>query len=159
MKAATVSELKKELSQRSEKEMIDICMRLARYKKDTKELLTYLLFESGDERAFAASAAGEIREEFAAINYASVYLAKKTIRRILRLVRKYISYSGNKETALELIICFCEELKKTDLIHKENKVLVNMYLKQVEAADKIRLSLHEDLQYDYEERIRQLELH
>lgn len=158
MKAATVSELKKELSQRSEKEMIDLCMRLARYKKDNKELLTYLLFESGNEQAFVVGAAEEIREEFATINYASVYLAKKTIRRILRLVRKYISYSGSKETALELTICFCEELKKTGLIHQENKVLVNMYLKQVEAADKIRLLLHEDLQYDYEERISNLSL-
>lgn len=159
MKAATVSELRKELSQRPEKEMIDICMRLARYKKDNKELLTYLLFESGDEQTFLSNAVHEVREEFAIINYSSVYLAKKTIRRILRLVRKYITYSDSKETALELIICFCEELKKTKLIRVENKVLVNMYIKQVEAANKLRLSLHEDLQFDYEDRIRQLDLH
>lgn len=158
MKAATISELKKELAERSGKELIDICLRLARSKKENKELLTYLLFESGDERAFVANAIAEIKEEFLMVNQNSAYLAKKSIRRILKLTRKYISYSDNKETALELLLHFCEETRSSGWLTRDNKVLINLYIKQVTAARKILLSLHEDLQFDYEERFRQLEL-
>ena len=46
MKAATVAQLKKELQFKSQEEIMELCLRLARFKKENKELLTYLLFES-----------------------------------------------------------------------------------------------------------------
>jgi len=39
MKAASISELKQELQNISAKEITDICLRLARFKKENKELL------------------------------------------------------------------------------------------------------------------------
>ena len=47
MKAATLNELRKELQALSSKELVEICLRLAKYKKESKELLTYLIFEAG----------------------------------------------------------------------------------------------------------------
>ena len=52
MKTASISELKQELQYRSEKEIMELCLRLARFKKENKELLTYLLFEAQDEEAY-----------------------------------------------------------------------------------------------------------
>ena len=52
MKAATISEIKHELTQTNPSILIDLCLKLAKFKKDNKELLTYLLFEAHDEVAF-----------------------------------------------------------------------------------------------------------
>ena len=49
MKAATVSQLKKELQHRNPDELLQLCLRLARFKLENKELLTYLLFEADNE--------------------------------------------------------------------------------------------------------------
>ena len=43
MKAVSVKELSQELLNRSPKELRDLCLRLSRFKKENKELLTYLL--------------------------------------------------------------------------------------------------------------------
>ena len=49
MKAATVVQLKKELETLDPEHLKTLCLRLARFKLENKELLTYLLFESEDE--------------------------------------------------------------------------------------------------------------
>ena len=48
MKASSLNELKKELEYRDKKELLSFCMRLAKFKKENKELLTFLLFEKDD---------------------------------------------------------------------------------------------------------------
>ena len=50
MKAFSLNELKNELSTLSPAKVLALCMRLAKYKKDNKELLTYLLFHAHDEK-------------------------------------------------------------------------------------------------------------
>ena len=52
MKAASLADIKRELKGRSPEEVLAICLRLGRFKKDNKELLTYLLFEAGDEAGY-----------------------------------------------------------------------------------------------------------
>ena len=49
MKANTISEIKKELKFYSKEELFAIIHRLSRFKKENKELLTYLLFEANNE--------------------------------------------------------------------------------------------------------------
>lgn len=156
MKTATVTELKKELSRRSQEELTNLCLKLARYKKENKELLTYLLFEAGNEEQYIASVKNQIEEEFKSINKTNLYLAKKTIRRVLRLTKKYIKYSGKKETAVELLIFYCQKLQETKLPIKDSKVLLNLYQKQIDAIRKSVSGLHEDLQFDYEHQISSL---
>ena len=55
MKAASLSELKKELSSRPPQELLELCLRLTKFKKENKELLTYLLYEASNEPAFVKS--------------------------------------------------------------------------------------------------------
>ena len=55
MKAVTVKELKTELIDRSHSELMELCLRLSRFKKENKELLTYLLFESSNEHGYINS--------------------------------------------------------------------------------------------------------
>ena len=49
MKAASLQEIKEELNQLDPIKVRDLCLRLGRFKKENKELLTYLLFESFNE--------------------------------------------------------------------------------------------------------------
>jgi hypothetical protein len=148
MKTSTVQEIKQELKHLSPAELIELLQRLARFKKENKELLTYLLFEAHDEASFIESAKLAMDEGFEGINTSQVYLAKKTIRKVLRLANKYIRFSGSKNVEAELLIHFCHLLKSTGIRMDNYPVLDNLYKTQHRKAEQAIDSLHEDLQYD-----------
>ena len=154
MKAATVRELKKELSHRSQEELMELCLRLSKFKKENKELLTYLLYEASNEDAYIKSVKIEMDQQFEDININSYFYIKKSIRKILRNVKKYIRYSKQKETEVELLLYFCYRLKNMSPPIKLNTTLENIFNRQILLIRKCVATLHEDLQYDYE-----LELH
>ena len=52
MKAASIREIKQVLENSTKTELSEVCLRLAKYKKENKELLTYLLFEADDEQNY-----------------------------------------------------------------------------------------------------------
>ncbi|PWL39642.1 hypothetical protein DKG77_02080 [Flagellimonas aquimarina] len=149
MKAATVVQLKKELQQRNPEELLSLCLRLARFKKENKELLTYLLFEAGHEDGYIETVKNEIDELFSDINTNSFFYIKKSVRKILRNLKKYIRYSGNKETEVELLLYFCQKLKEFRPSMNNNITLRNLYDRQLAFIAKKVDALHEDLQYDY----------
>jgi len=150
MKAATVRELKLELNNCSQQELVALCLRLSKFKKENKELLTYLLYEASNEDQYIAEVKEEITVAFGFINTSSYYYMKKSIRKILRIGKKYIRYSGKKETEVEILIHFCSELKNIRPSINNNKVLQGIYDRQIVYIKKSITSLHEDLQYDYE---------
>ena len=127
MKAATIRELKQELSVRSQGELLELCLRLSKFKKENKELLTYLLYESSNETAYIENVKREVDYEFEQINRKSYYFIKKSVRKILRNIKKYIRYSKKKETEAELLIYFCSELKKMSPSIDDNVTLQNIY--------------------------------
>ena len=71
-------------------------------------------------------------------------------------MKKYIQYSKKKETEVELLLCFCHELKKLSRFMNESTALTNIYLRQIEAIKKTIHSLHEDLQFDYQIELKKL---
>ena len=149
MKTASLKELKNELKNKSNDNMLELMLRLVKFKKDNKELLTYLLFESENEDTFISDVKKQIDDEFSNINTNSLYLAKKTIRKVLRTTNKHIKYSGIKQTEVELTIYFCKKIKDSEIPLQSSKALYNIYHRQI---DKLKVSiskLHEDLQYDY----------
>ena len=149
MKAVTVKEISQELLNLSPKELRDICLRLARFKKENKELLTYLLFESTDEAAYIESVKREIDQQFEQVNKKSYYFIKKGLRRILTNTRKFIRYSHNKKTETDLLIYYCLKLKNFTPSVQRNAALRNLFLRQIVTIKEKIGSLHEDLQYDY----------
>ncbi|MFC7358456.1 hypothetical protein ACFQO1_12215 [Jejudonia soesokkakensis] len=158
MKPATVAQLKKELKHRSTDELLQLTLRLARFKKENKELLTYLLFDSENEARFVATLKEEMSERFSEINTNTFYYIKKSVRKILRETKKYIRYSNSKETEVELLLYFCEELKNFSPSIKYNTTLVNLYERQLIFIQKKIDGLHEDLQYDYNLELKELPL-
>ncbi|MFY0714223.1 hypothetical protein J1D01_11130 [Seonamhaeicola sp. NFXS20] len=149
MKAVSQKEIKQELNTLSHKEIQTICLRLARFKKENKELLTYLLFESHNEAGYITSVKQYIDEEFNLINTDSYYYIRKSVRKILRNIKKFVRYSQNKETEVELLLYFCEKLKHFKPSISKSTQLQNMYNRQLQLAKKHITTFHEDLQYDY----------
>ena len=156
MKAATVQEIKQELSSLKQQELITICLRLARFKKENKELLTYILFEASDEQGYIKGIKSEIDEQMEAINKSHIYFAKKSIRKILRLVNKYSRYSASKQTEVELLIYFCQKLKGSGIPLNKNLALKKLYENQLAKVKKLMLTLHEDIQYDLNRELEEL---
>jgi len=156
MKAASLKELKTELSRQSSNDLQALMLRLIKYKKENKELLTYLLFESDNEDSYILEVKKQIDNEFSNINTNSLYFAKKTIRKVLRTTNKHIKYSGIKQTEVELLIYFCRKIKDSSIPLQSSKALYNIYHRQLNKV-KISISkLHEDLQYDYNNEIEEL---
>ena len=149
MKAVTIKEISQELFNLTPKELRDLCLRLSRFKKENKELLTYLLFESSDEASYVESVKKEIDQQFEKINKRSYYFIKKGLRRILFNTRKYIRYSHNKKTEIDLLIYYCSKMKEFSPSIQGNAALRNHYIRQIRTIREKLGSLHEDLQYDY----------
>lgn len=158
METASLSIIKKELKTLPPDVLQELVARLAKYKKENKELLNYLLFESLNEQAFIESVKEEMDEQFTHLNRTSLFLAKKTLRKVLRTTNKYVRFSGSKETEIELRLHFCEKMRGMGYRLKNNRVLLNMYQRQVQLIRNAWFKLHEDLQYDYEEAVEKLSL-
>ena len=157
MKSATVANIRKELKHKSNEELAELCLRLSRFKKENKELLTYLLFEADYEAGYIETIKTEIDEQFDQINTSSFFYIKKSVRKILRNTKKYTRYSLNKETEVELLLYFCQKLKAMTPSISRNTTLTNLYDRNIIAIKKKVKNLHEDLQFDYNLKLEDLE--
>jgi hypothetical protein len=119
-------------------------------------MLTYLLFESSDEHAYVKRVKSEIDAQFDQINVESAYYIKKSVRKILKNTRKYIRYSQEKETEVELLIYFCTKIREFPPPIRRITALKNLFDKLIGSIRKTMLSLHEDLQYDYGKEMEEL---
>ena len=149
MKAVSLKEIKQELNTLSINEIQELCLRLSRFKKENKELLSYLLFESHNEDGYMQSVKSYIDQQFELINTASYFYIRKSTRKILTNTKKYIKYTQNKETEVALLLYFCKKLKAFSPSIKYSIQLQNMYNRQLLLIKKLVTTLHEDLQYDF----------
>ena len=156
MRSSTIHELKQELVTLKATEVTTLCLRLARFKKENKELLTYLLFEAQDEQGYIKTVKQEIEELFGTINKSQLYFAKKTLRKIVRVINKHSRYSGHKQTDIELRIFFCQQLKASGIPIRKNALINNIFNSQLKKIHAALATLHEDLQHDYSREIGEL---
>lgn len=157
MKSATVHQLKQELQDLDHTELLQICLRLSKFKKENKELLTYLLFETSDENNYILEVNKHITDQFNDITQTNYYYVKKSVRKILRYAKKYIRYSQKKETEVEILMHFCKEMKFLQPPMAKNEVLKGIFERQLKTIHKTVNTLHEDLQYDYFKELLDLE--
>ena len=158
MKAATSNEIKQELQSSSAKRLMELCLRLARFKKENKELLTYLLFESHDEEAYIQSVKNDMDEQFAELTNVNLYLTKKSLRKILRNTNKFIRYTGSKIAETELLIHYCKNILSAKIPIHKSTALSNLYNQQIKKIIAAIALLHEDLQHDYLKEIELLKI-
>ncbi|MDB5284816.1 MAG: hypothetical protein JWO06_3891 [Bacteroidota bacterium] len=159
MKAATVNELKDEMKHLSASKLLELCTRLARFKKENKELLTYLLFEAHDEDGYIKSVKDDMDIQFSELAKGNnLYLLKKSIRKIVRSTNKFIRYTGSKTVEIQLLLHFCIQLKQSGIPIHKSTALTKLYEQQRKKIKTALPSLHEDLQHDYLKELESLQL-
>ena len=150
MKPVTIKKIKDELHYKSSQELIELCLVLSKFKKENKELLTYLMFDKEDEETYINKVKEYVTFLFEEINTKSFFYIRKSVRKILRITKKQIRYSKKKDTEVELLLHFCKELKELNPSISKSPRLQNIYNRQLLLIKKSISALHEDLQYDYQ---------
>ncbi len=150
MKAASLSDIKRELKQRNPEEILAICLRLGRFKKDNKELLTYLLFEAGDESSYIKLLKEDIDDMMDEINMSHLYYVKKGLQKIVRSLNKSLRYSGQKQTEVEVRLYFCQCTLSSGIAISRHTTINNLFHREIKRIEKALSSLHEDYQADYQ---------
>ena len=158
MKAASLSELKQELISLPPKTVLELCLRLAKFKKENKELLSFLLFEAHNEEAYVQDIKKEIDDSFWNLPRGSMYIIKKGLRKILRSISKYSKHTAKKESELEMLIHFCVNLNNSGIRFRNNKSLSNLYDQQLKKLNVLVQQVHEDLRFDYKKQLEKLEV-
>ncbi len=149
MRAASIKDIKTELEEQPQQTLLALCLRLAKFRKENKELLTYLLFEEGNESGYVESVKTEMNAAFLELNTKNLYIAKKNLRKILRSINRYAKYSGLKTTEVSLLIHFCNKVNESGLRIDRSTALAKLYAAQLKKIKTAIATLHEDLQYDY----------
>lgn len=157
MNSASISEIKKELQRLDADALHAICLRLAKYKKENKELLSYLLSDAHDEAGYIRSVKEEMDVMFLELDGRNLYIVKKMLRKILRMANRQIKYSGIPQTELELRIYFCEKVKEAGVPLTAGTVLYNLYQQQLKKITTVLAKLPEDYQVDYADAIEALQ--
>lgn len=152
MQAANIRELKKGLLKLDQGELLEAVLRLARFKKDNKELLTYLLFLSNDESSYVSLLCDDIDEQFSL----TPKTHRKTLRKMIRNMDKGLRYSGNKDTEIRVRLHFCRALRASKTPFREFPVMNNMYLGQLKKIDKAVATFHRDIQHDWKLQLEEL---
>lgn len=156
MKPEKLTDIKKELLTLDLKELVEICLRTAKYKKENKELLNYLLFYADDALQYAELIKSSLEPEFKTLqkhNYYSV----KTLRKILRAMNRHIKFTGSKQVEVEMALWFCRNFLQFADTTSSHKPLKALFFRQMERAFKSLPKLHEDLQFDYQQEFESLE--
>ncbi|MCX8471408.1 MAG: hypothetical protein ORN55_06465 [Chitinophagaceae bacterium] len=151
----SLSEIKKELTHLSAKELVEICLSLAKLKKENKAYLVYKLYNEHNLDGFINQVNAETTEMFNSAAFLYTHTAKKTLRKILKTITQNIRFAKDKKVEVELLMHFCKLFKSENLLHC-NTVLDNLYASQIKKIDKALSMLHEDFQYDYNREIEEL---
>ncbi|MDQ2753053.1 MAG: hypothetical protein M3R72_08525 [Bacteroidota bacterium] len=155
MKAATTQQIKEELKSLSQKEVIELCLRLIRFKKENKEMLSFVLFDSGDIQAYIETIKLEITDAMASLP-SSRYFIQKGLRKTLKDIAKYCRYMADKEAETQLRLHFCHTLKLYGMASHKHQSTMNLYKSQLDKIQSQIHQLHEDLQFDYQKSLNEL---
>ena len=149
MKISSIKTIKKELQLLPNEELVELLYKVSKYSKDNKELLHYYLFESDFEDNYIAKIKTEVDDLFSELDTRSWKTMKKSIQKIIRNLKKYIKFSKQPTTEIELLLHFCKRLSGYPRVLERNIVVYNIYKRQIVTLEKVCSTLHEDLQYDY----------
>lgn len=155
MDTASIKQLKDTLSTLGREELTGLLLRMVKFKKENKELLTFLLFEADDLDAYVYEISQEIKDEFENYLLKTAYYKRKGCRRILRILKKYIKYAADKEVEVRLLLAYVSMVAESKTFITD-RVIQKIAFRQLLLAEKSIVKLHEDLQYEYKLELEEL---
>jgi hypothetical protein len=153
----SLASLKKELNGLERKELINICARLARHKKENKELLAYLLLDADDPFYYAEKIKPLLDEPFDA-PYHSAWAFAKRLRKALRLISKYQRFTGNARGEAELLVYLMQKFQGDWRAQLTNNGIQKIILRCLVKIETLIDKMDEDYQADYTDSLRRLKL-
>lgn len=149
MKPASLAQIRAALKNASNEELQELCLQVARYKVENKELLSYLLFDADDEDQYIALVCEEMDRMFSEINENHLYYIKKGVRKALRFTRKQIRFSKRDETEVALLLHFVQLMQRYRDHFSSSTAFRNIHDRQLQQVKKQLKKLHPDIQLDY----------
>ena len=156
MKVASLAEIKKELKHLSQNELIDLISDLSKFSTDNKLFLYFKLYGRDQPDLFSDMVKEELINEFRSGNIRNYHHAKKSAQAIRRKLNKYLKFTKDKPTQIDLISFFCEMLFEYGYLMFRHPVIENLYRLQVGKVERLLSQMHEDLQYDYRDKVGEL---
>ena len=151
----SLASLKKELSGLERSELISICARLARHKKENKELLAYLLLDADDPMLYAEKIKPSLDEPFDAPFYSTWAFAKR-LRKALRLISKYQRFTSNARGEAELLIYFLQPFQNDWRGQLRHTAIQKIVLRCIDKIEKLIHKIDEDYRADFEDPLQAL---
>jgi hypothetical protein len=146
----SLASLKKELSGLERADLISICARLARHKKENKELLAYLLLDADDPILYAEKIKPLLDEPFDAPFYSSWAFAKR-LRKSLRIIAKYQRFTGSARGEAELLIYFLQKFQSDWRHQLHHATIQKIVFRSFDKIEKLIYKVDEDYRFDFEE--------
>src|SRR5690554_7685397 len=101
MKTESIVTIKKELKHLPKEELLELCIRLGKFKKENKAMLSYLLFQADDEDGYIENVKSTIDELFEEMK------DRKSTRLNSSHVRtSYAVFCSTKKTAASPVVPF-----------------------------------------------------
>lgn len=149
MNSPKLSNIRKELNSLPPEALTSICLRLAKYKTENKELLNYLLFYNDNKEEYVNEVKQFLDDSFSNLPY-SDYTTTKVLRKATRLMNKHIKFIGDKHQEVGLSLYFCTLFIEKKIIKTNHKPLIGLLFRQLKRSDKIIPKLEDDLQFDFQ---------
>lgn len=150
MRSSSIHQLQKELKALPSEEVLEICIRLAKYKKENKEFLNFILFGAQDKENYFAKVKEDLEDHFSQINRSTGWTTKKGLQKMVRLITKHVKQSGSPQTEIELRIWFCKRIRQTRINLDLSQVTTNLFYREIERIKVVYSKMHEDLRTDYQ---------
>ncbi|HQQ94170.1 MAG TPA: hypothetical protein PLQ93_06420 [Bacteroidia bacterium] len=140
-------------------DLIELCIKLARYKKENKDYLDYLLFSASDRDRYLNDIKSDMELQFGSIDPAqNLYYIKKSLRKIQRSLNRFSKYFNDKAFTVELHLHYCKCLKNSNIPFRKSQQLVQLYERELIRILSLVSSLHEDLRADYAGLLEELQI-
>jgi hypothetical protein len=143
-----LNELKRELEELPNPQVVQLCLRLAKLKVENKELLHYLLFYADDSMAYADLMKPDILDAFQQ-PFVNAYTLAKRLRKSMRIIAKYIRFTGNRAGECELLLALVDAYLDNYRYEYRNAALARVILRCLKKTRDNIAKLHEDIQADY----------
>lgn len=157
MQYPSLTEIKRELSYLNEKEINELLLDLVKFNRENKAYLYFKLYSRNNPGLFVELVQQELEAEFSKAIQSNSYHVKKSSQSIRRKFNKFLKLTKNKTDQVDLILFFCEKLNEYGYLRFRNPVVDNLYKVQLGKAKKLVSGLHEDLKWDYETKMKELE--
>ncbi|MGY6561226.1 MAG: hypothetical protein ACXITV_03905 [Luteibaculaceae bacterium] len=153
-KPAPLTEIKKELKNKSKEELALLVIELCKLNKLNKELITYQLFHAEtDVQGYLEKSKEIVLEAFRKNSWNRYQLAAKSIRKTNKVFNEHLKIMQTPAQQLDLLIFYLKELNSYSIDEISPGVLGTNYIRLVKKLYKIYSQLHEDYQFDYQETV------